>query len=73
MLDVLELKNLSGEDLKKRLAEQVNLEDWTDEYGKCRYTRLLHRELHREVACTQKQELPNILKEKEYRKRISLS
>ena len=32
----------------------------------------LHRKLHREVACTQKQGLPNILKEnwKEYRKRI---
>ena len=72
MSDVLELRNLSSEDLKKRLSEQVDLEDWTDECGKCGYPRLLHRELHREAACTQKQELPNILKEnlKEYRKRI---
>ena len=35
MLDVLELKNLSGDDLKKKLAEQVDLEDWTDECRKC--------------------------------------
>ena len=50
----------------------MDLEDWTDECGKCRYPRLLHREIHREAACTQKQELPNILKEnwKEYKKRI---
>ena len=72
MLDILELKNLSSEDLKKRLAKQVDLEDWTDECGKCGYPRLLHREFHREAACTKKQELPNILKDnlKEYRKRI---
>ena len=72
MLDFLELKNLSSEDLKKRLSEQVDLEDWTDECGKCGYPRLLHRELHREAACTQKQELPHILKEnwKEYMKWI---
>ena len=43
MLDVLELKNLSSEDLKKRLAEKVDLEDLTDECGKCGYPRLLHR------------------------------
>ena len=70
--DVLELKNLSNEDLKKRLASQIYVEDWTDECGKCGYPRPLHKELHCEAACTQKQELPNILKEnwKEYRKRI---
>ena len=72
MLDVLELKNISSVDLKKRLAEQVDLEDWTDECGKCGYPRLFNRELHREAACTQKQELPDILKKvwKEYRKRM---
>ena len=63
---------MSTEDLKKKLSEQVDLEDWKDECGKCGYPCLLHRELHREAACTQKQELPDVLREnwKEYRERI---
>ena len=71
-MSIVELKNLSNEDLKKRLASQIDLEDWTDECRKCGYPRLLHKELHREAACTKEHELPNILKEnwKEYRKRI---
>ena len=63
MLSIVELKNLSNEDLKKRLASQVDIEDRTDECGKCGYPRLLHKELHCEAACTKEQELPNILKE----------
>ena len=43
MSDVLELKNLSNENLKKRLASQIDIEDWTDECGKCGYPRLLHK------------------------------
>ena len=69
---IVELKNLSNDDLKKRLASQIDIEDWTDECSKCGYPRLLHKELHQEAACTKEQELPNILKEnwKEYRKRV---
>ena len=72
MSDVLELKNFSSEDLKKRLAEQVDLEDLQMNVENVDIPCLLHRELHREATCTQKQELPNILKEnwKEYRKRM---
>ena len=33
MTDVLEFKNLSNEDLKKRLASQIDIEDWTDKRG----------------------------------------
>ena len=50
MSEVLELKNLSSQDLKKGLSEQVDLDNWTDECGKCRYPHLLHRESHREAA-----------------------
>ena len=55
MSDVLELKNLSNEDLKKRLASQIDVEDWTDECGKCGYPKLLHKDLYREASCTKKQ------------------
>ena len=43
-----------------------------NEYGKCGYPKVLHKELHREAACTKEQELPNILREnwKEYHKRV---
>ena len=33
-MSILELKNLSNEDLKKRLASQIHIEDWPDECGK---------------------------------------
>ena len=67
-MSIVELKSLSNEDLKKRLASQIDLEDWTDECSNCGYPRLLHKKLHREAACMKEQELPNILKEnwKEY-------
>ena len=70
-MSIVELKNLSNDDLKKRLASQIDIEDWTDECSKCGYPRLLHKELHPEAACTKEQELPNILKEnwKEYQKK----
>ena len=64
-MSVVELKNLSNDDLKKRLASQIDIEDWMDECGKCGYPRLLHKELHCEAACTKEQELPNILRELE--------
>ena len=71
-MSIVELKNLSNDDLKKRLASQINIEYWTDECSKCGYLRLLHKELHREAACTKYAELPNILKKnwEEYRKRV---
>ena len=59
-MSMIELKNLSNEDLKKRLASQIALEDWTDECGKCGYPKLLHKELYRDAACTKEHELPNI-------------
>ena len=71
-MSLVELKSLLNDDLKKRLASQIDIEDWRDECSKCGYPRLLHKELHREAACTKDQELPNILKEnwKEYQKRV---
>ena len=61
-MSIVELKNLSNDDLKKCLASQIALEDWMDECGKCGYPRLLHKELHQEGACTKDAELLNILK-----------
>ena len=40
------LENVSNYELKKRLASQINIEDWADEYSKCGYPRVLHKELH---------------------------
>ena len=56
-------KNLSNDDLKKHLASQIALEDWTDECGKCGYPKLL---------CAQEREFPNILREnwREYNTRM---
>ena len=61
-MSIVELKNLSNDDLKKRLALQIDIEDWTDECGKCGYPRLLHKELHWEAACKKDAEVPNVLK-----------
>ena len=62
---VIDLKNLTNDDLKKPLASQIALEDWTDECGKCGYPKLLHKDyvLHHDAACTQEKEVPNILRE----------
>ena len=50
-MSIVELKNLSNDDLRKRLAQHIHIEDWTEECGKCGYLRLLHKELHHEAAC----------------------
>ena len=72
MSNLVHLENLSNNDLKKRLASQIALEDWMDECSKCGYPRLLHKDyaLHRDAACTQEMEVPNILREnwKEFNK-----
>ena len=44
---VVDLKNLTNDDLKKCLALQIALEDWTDECSKCSYPKLIHKNLHR--------------------------
>ena len=56
------------------MASQIALEDWTDECSKCGYPKLLHKDhvLHRDAACTQGMEVPNILREnwKAYSQRV---
>ena len=71
-MSIVELKNLSNDDLKKCLASQIDIEDWRYECNKCGYPKLLHKELHREAACTQEQEVPNVLKKnwEEFKKRV---
>ena len=65
MSSIVELKNLTNVDLKKCLALQIALEDWTDECSKCGYPKLLHKDytLHCDAACTKEMEVPNILRE----------
>ena len=65
MSNILPQENLSNDDLKKHLASQIALEDWTDEWSKCGYPRLLHKDyiLHRDAACTRGMEGPNTLRE----------
>ena len=72
MFNIVKLENITNEELKKRIVSLTNIEDWTDECSKCGYPRVLHKELHRTAACTQKQEVPNILSKNwtEYRKRV---
>ena len=74
MSNIVTLDNLSNDDLKKRLASQIALEDWTDECSKCGYPKLLHKDhvLHRDATCTQGMEVPNILREnwKAYSQRV---
>ena len=74
MSDIVPLDNLSNDNLKKRLALQIALEDWTDDCSKCGYPKLLHKDhvLHRDATCTRGTEVPNILKEnwKAYTQRV---
>ena len=74
MSNIVTLDNLSNDDLKKHLASQIALEDWTDECSKCGYPKLLHKDhvLHRDATCTQGMEVPNILREnwKAYSQRV---
>ena len=71
---IADLKNLTNDDLKIRLASHIALEDWTDECSKCGYPKLLHKDhvLHRDATCTQGMEVPNILREnwKAYSQRV---
>ena len=64
MSNTVTLDNLWNKDLKKRLASQIALEDWTDECSKCGYSKLLHKDhmLHMDATCTQGMEVPNILR-----------
>lgn len=72
--NLIELKNLTKDNLKKHLASQVALEDWTDECGKCGYLKLLQKDyvLHHDTACAQEREVLNILREnwREYNTRM---
>ena len=54
------------------VQEHLNLENLADECNRCGYLKVLHKELHREAAGTQEQELPNILNKNwsEYRNRV---
>ena len=74
MSSIITLENLSNDNLKKGLASQIALEDWTDECSKCGYPKLLHKDyvVHHDSACTQEMEAPNILREnwKEFNKRV---
>ena len=74
MSSIVTLENLTNDNLKKRLASQIALEDWTDECSKYGYPKLLHKDyvLHHDAACTQEIEVPNILREnwKELNKRV---
>ena len=74
MSNIVALDNLSNDNLKKHLASQIALEDWTDECSKCGYPRLLHKDyaLHHNATCTRGMEVPNILREnwKAYTQRV---
>ena len=64
---------MTKDDLKKKLTEQVNLEDWPDKYTKCGYPKLLHQGLHRDATCTeiQKESLEVLTKNwDEYARRV---
>ena len=74
MSTIVVLENLTNDDLKKRLASLIALEDWTDECSKCDYPKLLHKDyvLDCDAACTEEMEVLNILTEnwKEFTKRV---
>ena len=57
-MSVLELKNLSNDNPKKRLTKQINIEDWPDKCSKCGYPKLIHKNLHRDATCTKKNKNP---------------
>ena len=62
-MSLLDLKTLSCDDLKKRLREHNNIEDWTDKCNKCGHPKLIHENLHRDATCTEKLETPeNLIK-----------
>ena len=71
-MSVLELKNLSNDDLKKCLMEQINIEDWIDKCSKCGYPKLINKNLHRDATCTKDEEVSDVLNKnwEEHNKRI---
>ena len=71
-MSLIDLKTLTNDDLKKRLMKQINVKDWTDKCSKCGYPKLIHKNLHRDATCTEKQEAPEALNKywDEYKKRI---
>ena len=54
-MSLIDLKTLTNDDLNKKLAEQINVEYWPDKCTKCRYPKLLHKNLHRDATCTETQ------------------
>ena len=50
-----------NDNLKKHLMEQINVEDWTYSCCKCGYPKLIHKNLHWDATCTEKQETPEAL------------
>ena len=56
------IDEIGNNDLTKRILNQVNIDDWPDEYGKCGHPRVLHRELHRVSACSELRESPDELR-----------
>ena len=53
-MSVIDLESLSNDDLRKRVASLVSLEDWADECGICGRPSLLHRD----GPCTRKEREP---------------
>ena len=51
-----DLKTLSNDDLKKCQMGQSNKGDWMDSCSKCGYPKLIHKNLHRDATCMEKQE-----------------
>ena len=57
-MSIVNLENLSYDELKKRLVSQINLDDWADKCAKCGYPKILHKELHRASACNKNKKIP---------------
>ena len=70
-MSVIHLDTLSNDELKKKVAALVSLDDWSDESGQCRRPALLHKG----GPCTrQEKEPPDVIMDiwSELRKRIKL-
>ena len=58
MASVVDLDTMSNDDLRKRIASLISLEDWADECGICGRPSLLHRD----GPCTRKErESPDVV------------
>ena len=71
-MSLLDLNNLTADNLKKHLNEQINIEDWTDRCSKCGNPKLIRKNLHRDVTCTEKAMPPEDLNKywEDFTKRI---